>query len=195
MTDRGELAWKLLVELRQEVREAQRIRAQVIGFKIVFVTASLGFVFGPSGPPRLDLLLIPALASVFFDYLITSYGFSIKRIGYYCRHYLEPKIRPHDWPADEPLWEQAMGHKNMRQHFANAGNLGLTLCAVLPAIAYLLSVKPWRASALAAVALGVLVVLDVVFSSFWRYAPRGKLDWSAPGDDYEFPVNPTTKDE
>ena len=92
-SQQAETAWKMICELRQEIREAQKIRTQIIGIKIAFVSAAFGFIFKDGSPtvgsPASQLLLIPAFAAIFFDYLIISYGFSIKRIGYYCRHLYE----------------------------------------------------------------------------------------------------------
>lgn len=44
-----EIAWNTLAELRKEIVEAQRISAQVIGFKITFVSASIGMLDGLRG--------------------------------------------------------------------------------------------------------------------------------------------------
>lgn len=174
----AELAWKMICELRIEVREAQKIRTQVIGIKIAFVTASFGFVFGAEDDPNYSLLLIPAFASVFFDYLIVSYGFSIKRIGYYCRSYLEPKLRAGvNWPSHEPLWEEAMSTPTMRQHFANAGNIGLTVLAVAAAVAFIMN-ESWSVVPVSfVVVLTALFVADVYFSYWYKYAPQGLIPW------------------
>ncbi|HEV2708377.1 MAG TPA: hypothetical protein VGV59_20850 [Pyrinomonadaceae bacterium] len=37
-----QLAWNLFVEARKEILEYQRIRTQIIGFKITFVSAGIG---------------------------------------------------------------------------------------------------------------------------------------------------------
>ncbi|WP_022663622.1 hypothetical protein [Desulfospira joergensenii] len=178
----AEHAWNIIIELRIELREAQKIRSQIIGIKIAFVATSLGFVFGGKDGPQYVLLLVPAFASIFFDFLIISYGISIKRIGYYCRTYLEPKIRKMiKWPSDEPLWEEAMGLKEMRQHFAGFGNIGLTAIVVIPTILYLMKGKPfderYYINTGAVLILSIFLILDIVFSYFWKYAPKDKLPW------------------
>ena len=113
--------WILLIELRKEVIESQKIRAQVIGFKITFVSA--GIAVNPEKLPPV-LLAVPAFAAIFFDFLIESYSFSIKRIGYYCRNHLEPCIRS-CLQLDESflLWEEFMHQPGAGQVFAIVGNL------------------------------------------------------------------------
>ena len=182
MRNVADYAWKMIIELRIELREAQKIRSQIIGIKIAFVATSLGFVFGGKGAPQYTFLLVPAFASIFFDLLIISYGFSIKRIGYYCRNYLEPKIREKiKWPSDEPLWEEAMGHKKMRQHFAQIGNTGLTFIVVLPTIMYLAIEKPFDSkyfiNTCTIFILSAFFILVIVFSYLWKYSPKEKLLW------------------
>ena len=178
----AEHAWNMITELRIELREAQKIRSQIIGIKIAFVAASLGFVVGGKSGPEYPLILVPAFASIFFDSLIISYGVSIKRIGFYSRTYLEPKIRDNiNWPTDEPLWEEAMGLKEMRQYFAGFGNIGLTAIMVIPAILYLKISKPFNTNydinSILAFLLGALLILDIIFSYFWKHTPEQKLTW------------------
>ena len=173
----SDLAWKMVCELRSEIREAQKIKTQVIGFKIAFVTATFGFVFGAKGDPNERLLLLPAFASVFFDYLIVSFSFSIKRIGFYCREYLEPKLRMStNWPDDEPLWEEAMSLPEMRQHFANIGNLGITTLAVALAAIFVFDQAYGVNRPLLGLLL-ILLVLDFYFSHGYRYTPEKRLQW------------------
>lgn len=98
-----DILWGYLTELRKELVESQKIRTQVIGFKITFVTALIGFFIskllsdieksGELDGYNFYLLIIPALASIFFDFLIYSYSFSIKRIGLYIRFELEPQLQ------------------------------------------------------------------------------------------------------
>jgi peptidoglycan/LPS O-acetylase OafA/YrhL len=128
------LAWMLMVELRKETIDAQRIRAQVIGFKITFVSAGIGIIAANADGFQSQLFYIPAFAAIFFDFLIHSYSYSIKRIGYYCRKCLEPKLREYSkWPENDPLWEEFMTTKKAKQHLALIGHIGITCLAVIVA--------------------------------------------------------------
>ena len=70
----------LFIELRKELVESQKIRSQIIGFKITFISAAAAFikVFQASFSPY--ILCVLAFAAIFFDFLINSYSFSIKRL-------------------------------------------------------------------------------------------------------------------
>jgi hypothetical protein len=136
----GELAWNLFVELRKETLESQRIRAQVIGFKITFVSACIGFIVTffdkafPQNTTPLILWLLPAFAAIAFDFLIISYSFSIKRIGYYCRENIEKCLhQSHRIGAETLLWHEylAKNASGTRQSFSLIGNMGITLLAVV----------------------------------------------------------------
>ena len=184
----SEHAWRMITELRNELRESQKIRSQIIGVKIAFVAASLGFVVGGKEGPNYNLLLVPAFASIFFDFLIISYGVSIKRIGFYCRIYLEPKIREKvGWPFNEPLWEEAMSHKKMKQHFAGFGNIGLTAVVLIPAIVYLINEGPsfnnYYINLIIIFILFILFFGVIIFSYFWKYTPDIKLEWPPKKDE------------
>jgi hypothetical protein len=72
--DQQIFSWNLYCELRLETREAQKIRAQVIGFKIALVSASFGFIYGADSF-EINLLMIPAFSAILFDYLIVGYGY------------------------------------------------------------------------------------------------------------------------
>jgi hypothetical protein len=129
-----DLAWKLMVELRKELVASQKIRVQVMGFKIAFVSTGLGLIVAYIGKVPIYVLAIPAITAMFFDYSINSYSFSIKRIGYYIRKEIEPKLRKHTgWPDDSLLWEQFMCENRAKQHYSIIGNLGLTALAVVAA--------------------------------------------------------------
>jgi len=128
------IAWNLFVELRKETLESQKIRAQVIGFKITFISTGIGIILSQQGKIPSTLLLIPAFAAIFFDLLIVSYSFSIKRIGHYCRKYLEPKIRTScGLPVDFLLWQEFLKNLKTRQYFSQIGNVGITCLALIPA--------------------------------------------------------------
>ena len=64
--------FNLLIELRKEVIESQKIRAQVIGFKITFVSAGIGVIIANLEKLPPVLLAVPAFAAIFFDFLIDS---------------------------------------------------------------------------------------------------------------------------
>lgn len=145
MDKQAELAWNMLTELRQEMLSSQRIRAQIIGFKITFVSTAIALIVANLDKVNDDLLVIPAFASVFFDLLIAGQSVGIKRIAYYCRHYLEPKLRIEgSWPNNDPLWHEFVSFPERRQSLSIVGNLGMTTLAFFPAIASLLN--PFRAS-------------------------------------------------
>ena len=55
------LAWQLLVELRKEILETQKIRSQVIGFKITFISTVIGLILASNTP--IQLLTIPAFSA------------------------------------------------------------------------------------------------------------------------------------
>lgn len=146
MASTSDLAWKLMVQLRKEVLASQKIRVQVMGFKITLVTSALALIISSirSIPPL--TLAIPAITAIFFDYAICSYSFSIKRIGFYCRKHLEPKLRSStQWPDPEvsPLWEEFLCLDYTKQKYSIFGNLGLTgitiVLAFYPIIAYVLT--------------------------------------------------------
>lgn len=90
---RQQLAWNLFVEVRKEILEYQKTRTQVIGFKITFVTAGVGLIVANTDKVSTRLFLLPALAAIFFDLLVISQNFAIKRAGYYCLKHVEPIIR------------------------------------------------------------------------------------------------------
>ena len=52
----ADLAWNLFVELRKEIVETQKIRSQVIGFKITFSSTAIGVIIAGSGKWPLQLL-------------------------------------------------------------------------------------------------------------------------------------------
>jgi hypothetical protein len=159
MTEKGlDLAWNLMTELRKETLEAQRMRTQVIGFKITFVSTAIGVIYAKEFSR--ELLAIPAFASIFFDLLIVSYSVSIRRIGLYCKRYIEPRLRSllgHGFCS----WEDFFETKQMRPVLAVFANLGFTALALAPAIAMLREgVYPYKWWIL--VALVILFLYDVV---------------------------------
>lgn len=159
-------AWNLFVEARKEILENQKIRTQVIGFKITFVSAGIGLIAANSEKISPTLLVVPAFAAIFFDFLITSYSFAIKRTGFYCWTQIEPIIRESsNWPEKYYLWEEFMRQPQAKQRLAFSGNIGITILAIAPAI-YVLLLHPsplttW-ASWLLILLLLSLLVYDLV---------------------------------
>lgn len=139
-----DILWDYLTELRKELLESQKIRTQVIGFKITFVTALIGFFAskllsdiehgGEFNNLNYYLLVIPAIASLFFDFLIYSYSFSIKRIGSYIKFELEPILKEKCLESRIVLWQEYLDHSFNNQKLAKIGNLGLTIISVIIAI-------------------------------------------------------------
>ena len=129
------LAWDLVIELRKELVECQRIRTQVIGVKITLVSGAMGLVVANLDKVPAYVAVFAAVAGLFFDLLIQSYSFSIKRIGFYIRHTLEPILRSHNaWPADRFLWEEFVAQPKARQVLTSWGHAGLSVLAILAAI-------------------------------------------------------------
>ena len=125
--DAAELAWDMITDLRKELVELQKIRAQVIGFKIAFVSAGMGIVVVNMDKAPYFLLALPGFAAVFFDLLIDSYSFSIKRTGFYCKKYLEPILRAgYSLPSGHLMWEEFMWRSQSGRNLAVWGNLGIT---------------------------------------------------------------------
>jgi hypothetical protein len=168
-----EILWGYLIELRKELVESQKIRTQVIGFKITFVTALIGFFLTKllSAIDKGDevaeynyyLLIIPAIASLFFDFLIFSYGYSVKRIGLYIRLVLEPALKEKFLNSDVILWENFLDQPQTKQKLAKIGNLGLTTIAVMIAIISIL----WFSSNQLLIAVSILVLFILGGVEIW----------------------------
>lgn len=153
----AELAWNLFTELRKELVEAQSLRTRVIGLKVTFVSAAAAVVAGLNHPEPL-LLAIPAVAAVFFDVLINSYSFSVKRIGTYAREFLEPVLRKgYGFDPATPLWQGFLKRRSARQPWATLANLGMTLLACAAAGAALYPFRPGMPRALLIVLLALLI--------------------------------------
>ncbi|MEL6674564.1 MAG: hypothetical protein AAFR61_20305 [Bacteroidota bacterium] len=135
MDEKTTLAWNLYTELRQELVTSQKLRTQIIGGKITFVSAAIGIIISESEDIPFSTLFVPAYFAVFFDYLIASYSFSIKRIGFYCRKVLEQQMQK-GWKKKDRflLWESFLQRKQAWQNFALIGNLGLSFLALLAAL-------------------------------------------------------------
>lgn len=166
------IAWDLFSDLRKELVELQKIRSHIIGFKIAFVSSGIGLVVANIDKVSNFLFVIPAFAAVFFDLLIHSYSFSIKRTGFYCRKYLEPILRNEYELSEEYLfWEEFMASPEAGKNVSFWGNLGITFLAVVPAIIALfapfdLFISPFLGACLLAVLIYDIVALykPIVFS-------------------------------
>jgi hypothetical protein len=135
----NELAWNLYAELRKEILSTQQLRARAIEFKITFVSTAIGLIVANlrSLDPR--LLILPAFAAIFFDLLIISYSFAIKRKGAYARTCLEPLLREYTgWPEKTLLWEEFMSKGAQRQLLSFIANIGITILSALPGVFFLL---------------------------------------------------------
>ncbi len=167
---KSEKVWALMIELRKELVESQKIRSQVVGFKITFVTAVIGFL-AKSEPNDNAILVVPAFAAMCFDLLIYSYSFSIKRIGCYIREHVEPALHRHDAiPADFRMWQDFLTERSTMQRFALFGNMGFTsLTLVVGIIALCLPFRPLLSSGLIA-GLLVFFVVDI-----WACKAPGNL--------------------
>lgn len=154
------LAWNLTVELRKELVELQRLRAQVIGFKITFVSTATAVIAANLDKLPNQLLAIPSFAAIFFDFLISSYSSSIKRIGLYCHEYLGEIIKNlTDLPDNFMLWEEYLRKRPFGQKDAITGNLGITGLSLAVAIISLLTEFIWYLS----------VPLIIVIAGFFIY--------------------------
>jgi len=130
-----DFAWNLTVELRKELVELQRLRAQVIGFKITFVSTATAVIAANLDKVPIQLLVIPSFAAIFFDFLISSYSNSIKRIGLYCHEQLGELIKNlTDLPDKFMLWEEYLRSREFKQTQAIIGNLGITILSIIVAI-------------------------------------------------------------
>jgi hypothetical protein len=171
----GKLVWDLFVELRKEVLESQKIRAQVIGLKVAFVSTLVTALLANIGKVPPDVLVVPAVAAAFFDILIASYGVSIKRIGYYLRTHVEPSLATSlGWPKDAPLWEQFMDKQTTGSSLGIAASLGFTALVALLALAGLIVDSPGTLAVqpLAKAALAVCLVASLVIASLTYFKHR-----------------------
>jgi hypothetical protein len=160
--DKVNLAWNLFTELRKELVESQKLRAQVIGFKITFVSAAIGLIGTNIDKIPNILLVIPAFAAIFFDFLINSYSFSIKRIGFYFWKNIEPLLKNAcELPKEFFLWEEFLKSLKTDQNLSLMGHLGITLLAIAAAVIVLF--LPFRLilSSVLLVTLAVLLGLDI----------------------------------
>jgi hypothetical protein len=158
-----DIIWNLFIELRKELLAAQKIRAQVMGFKITFVSTAIGLLVANLKTLDSALLVLPVFASVFFDLIIYSYSFSIKRIGSYTRKHIEPFLKRRGRvPKKFVMWQKFLTQPKTRQNLSLYGNLGLTiLAAAVGIIALFCPFRPWLSSSLI-IALTIFIIMDVM---------------------------------
>ena len=171
-------AWNLFTDLRKELVSLQAIRSQVTGFKITFVSASIALIGANLDKVSPILFVVPGFAAIFFDLLTHSYSYSIKRTGFYCRTHLEPILSEgYAFPRTHPLWEEFMASPEAGKNVSFWGNLGLTLIAVVLAIAALLSPFTWNLSLPLLIALAAFLIYDIktLYQPTTFAAPRGKF--------------------
>lgn len=159
--------WLLMMNLRKEMVDIQKIRAQVIGFKITFISTATGIVIANSDKIPHVIWSVLALTSIFFDLLINNYSFGIDRIAFYCRNYLEPAIKDSSQDfAVIPLWEEFVASTKYKQKLSFIGNLGITFLMVLIAVIELLT----SFNLIVSIPLIILILLLFVydFQAFMR---------------------------
>lgn len=169
--DNTNLLWNLYVELRKELIESQKLRAQIIGFKITFVSAAIGIIGTNLEKIPSILLVILAFAAIFFDFLINSNSFAIKHIGFYIRHHLEPMlINTHNLSDTFILWEKFLYINKTHRSLAFMGNLGITTLAIGAAtIALLIPFRP-VISIILLILLVIFLIIDI-----WSFSLPAKF--------------------
>ena len=117
------------------------------------------------------LFVIPAFAAICFDFLICSYSFSIKRIGHYCREYIEPALKAEGcFPHDFVLWQEFLRDHRTRQNLSLYGNIGLTALAVaIGGVALFIPYRPTLSFSLLTVLLGFVIIDVLVYLSPQRF--------------------------
>lgn len=141
MQSPDDYAWNMLVELRKEIISSQHLKNQTINFKVTLIATAVGIVVAQELPA--GLLVIPALAAVFFDLIIDSHVATIRRIGLFTRDQLEPVIRASvKWPSDRSMWEEMMAQPRSTVARSLVGNVGLTV--IVCAVAFIAMVQNWE---------------------------------------------------
>lgn len=207
----GDYFFVMLTELRKELVESQKIRAQMIGLKLTVITAAAGgsvIAFSKDQNPTLlcILLFIASLITVSFDYLINSYSYSIRRIGYYIRNHLEPNIflpeevklfklsSPHmflKWEDFLYEYEYSGNHekpkedgkkpKKAKRRMIGAiiGNLGITASILVGTIISLFVLK-WPIESqngwLIIIAVSLLFISLLIFTAYNYISVNSKFD-------------------
>lgn len=166
--------WDLFIELRRELVESQKIRAQITGFKISFVSATMGLMAAQMDKLDKILFVIPAFAAICFDYIIYSYNFAIKRIGFYCREHVEPALKASgEVPEDFRLWQEYLADPDTRQWLSFYGNFGFTLLTAL--IGLIALFFPFRLLLSSFLGLALLAFLAMDLAAFRSPSKIGKI--------------------
>jgi len=177
-SNRQTRVWELFVELRRELVESQKVRAQITGFKISFVSAAMGLMAANIGNLDNLLFVIPAFAAICFDYLIYSYSFSIKRIGLYCREHLEPALRASgETPEGFTHWQEYLADPRSRQRLSFVGNFGFSL--ITAAIGLVALFFPFRPLLSTMIGLALLAFLGLDVAAFRSPSRLGRI-WRVP---------------
>jgi hypothetical protein len=123
---------KYLETLRTEILQAQRLRIEAYGAKIVFLGGLYAYAL-----QRKDTLamLVGPFVAFFFDSIAYGLSYNIQEIGAYICDYLE-RVLEKGRPAEEQefiYWETAkrIGRRDWGRAFARIGNYGITLLASL----------------------------------------------------------------
>jgi hypothetical protein len=123
------------------------------------------------------VLIVASFSALFFDLLINSYSFSIKRIGYYIRCNIEPILKEtSNWPSQIPLWEEFMVTAGVKQRLSYWGNSGMTLLVVAVGIASLY--MPSKMSPIAdewRLLLGIVLIVFFIIV-YWRIQAQFRFD-------------------
>lgn len=132
--DQVGLAKELLLDLRREIIESKKLRAQITGVKVTFATAAATLILANLDKVSPAALAAPAIAAACLDLHSAAYDHSIKRVGLYLRHHVEPVLREAtQWPAAHPLWQHFMLGRNASSNTGVVANSGFTLVLAVTA--------------------------------------------------------------
>lgn len=174
MQDRSQVNFEsvrlIFNSLRSEIIEKQKVQIQILGFKIIFTSTFMGVIVSSikDGAPAYSSV-IPAVVSVFFDFLILSRTQSMRRIGDYLEEYIEPLLY-HDSSCGVVTWQSYLRLKGDTQFLKNAGELGFTLIMSVFAVLITLLYHGWWIGIAAFIIIAPLVALDsYLLNQPWRW--------------------------
>jgi len=160
--EKTEFLLQTVQQLREEIVSTQKIRAQIIGFKLTYVTAGIGYIFSQNLSPL--LLIVVAFVAILFDFLITGQSISIKRAGYYIRSKVGPVLQEsQDWLDGFQFWEEFMTTKEAKGGPSALGNLGQTMVVFVLAFASPFMASFYELSYLGYIGLVVALLILTVF--------------------------------